>query len=311
MGLRKEFGWGAKRISSFLLKQGMNIKKGAIKRWINRNGKPYEEVLMNRVKEGSERLTVDKAYILGVLCGDGYMTTNYRIGLDVRDLDFAEEFKRCIKSVYGLEPTTKKRWRKTNFGEGWEYENVVCSKRLYEDLLRYDPCSFKTHTWIVPEEILQSSDSTLKATFIKGIFDSEGTIRLKKKGHAYLQACSGNEKSVKIVRDMLARDFDINLKVKKRQNLTMIYTERYKDIKKYADTVGFIIKRKRDRLDFCLQNYKRKGIRRYTATFKQRALCLLDQGFSPRQIGRMMNTSHANIYDFLEQSKRKVLHSPQ
>ena len=74
MNLRKNFGWGPTKISSFLFDKGINIKEGAIIGWIHKNKRPYEEVLIKKIPEESKILTEEKAYILGVLCGDGYLT---------------------------------------------------------------------------------------------------------------------------------------------------------------------------------------------------------------------------------------------
>jgi hypothetical protein len=100
--LRRKLGWGAKKISSFLSKQNIIIKKGAIDGWIYHNKKPFMEIIINKIPESSKLLTKEKAYILGVLCGDGYIRIHkngrsFLVGLDVTDEDFADEFKKCLK----------------------------------------------------------------------------------------------------------------------------------------------------------------------------------------------------------------------
>jgi len=103
MNLRKK-GLGIRNIKRELEKINKNyITKGAIQKWIYRNSKPFQYSIIKELKWGYEKLTVEKAYIFGVLCGDGYLSTNNLIGLKVTDLDFAEEFARCMKEVYGLE----------------------------------------------------------------------------------------------------------------------------------------------------------------------------------------------------------------
>ena len=95
MRLRK-IGLGVKRIHNLLLKENKFITKGAISRWIYRNAKPFQQVIIKNIKEGYQNLNESKAYLLGVLCGDGWVTTDYRIGLNVTDLDFIEKIIRKI-----------------------------------------------------------------------------------------------------------------------------------------------------------------------------------------------------------------------
>ena len=303
MHLRKEYGWGATKISSFLFKKGIFVSKSVVSRWIYRNGKPFDEILINKIPKSSNLLTDDKAYILGVLCGDGYIRiskNSYLVGLDVCDEDFADEFRRCLNSVYELLPSKSNCYsRITNFTNNAKprYRINLTSKLVVQDLLRYSS-SFKTKEWQIPEEILMS-DLKIKSAFLRGLFDSEGTIRLKKKGSAYLQLCSGHGTSLTDVKNILEKDFQIFMKVKYNQNfVTILYTERYLHIKNFFDRIDFTIKRKKYALNFCLSSYKRKGLRSYDQDFKFQALKLLDKGYSPYKVGKMLNFPYTNIYDW-------------
>ena len=143
MKLRKK-GLGVIKIHRYLINKKRCITKGTISRWIYRNGKIFQKQKINNIKENHGILTMSKAYIFGVLCGDGYVSTNYRTGLNANDLDFVEEFRNCIKKVYGLNCNIKQRpARKTNYGQGKiQYSAVLSSKKAWHDILRYD--SFKT-----------------------------------------------------------------------------------------------------------------------------------------------------------------------
>ena len=68
MRLRK-IGFGVERIHHFLLKENRFVTKGAISRWIYRNARPFQQVLTKNIKEGYQKLSESKAYLLGVLCG--------------------------------------------------------------------------------------------------------------------------------------------------------------------------------------------------------------------------------------------------
>ena len=246
---------------------------------------------------------------MGVLCGDGYIRiqkSSYLVGLDVTDEDFADEFRQCLNKVYGLLPSKNYRPKRvTNFSNDAKPRYVInlTSKLVVLDLLRYSD-SFKTYEWTIPEQI-KNSDLQIKSLFLKGLFDSEGTIRLKKKGNAYLQLASGNHKSLLEVKEMLEKDFQINTKVRYNQNkVMMLCSERYKDIKNFSDRIGFTIGRKCKMLAFCLSSYKRKGLRSYNEEFKLNVLKLLNEGYSAYKIGKMLEFPHTNVYDFIKQHER-------
>ncbi len=286
-----------------------HITAGAISRWIYRSGKIFQKTIINKLKEGYEKLTEEKAYVLGVLCGDGYLSTGYRIGLDVCDLDFAEEFKRCLETTYGIKINIGlQKGRHTNMtpnGVGKDkYFVVLTSKLAHSDLIQYS--DFKTHTWIVPNEILKSENLKIKSSFLRGFFDSEGTPRVKKKGSSAIQVCSGNKASILVIKETLLNDFNIEMKVEERDNeFIVLYSERYKDIKNFSDMINFTIKRKKDKLKLALENYKRKGLRHYNKEFKEKVLELYNKGYGTIEIGRISNFPYTNIYDFIKQENGK------
>ena len=104
---------------------------------------------------------------------------------------------------------------------------------------------------------------------------------------------------------MLENDFEIDMKVGYNQNRVMIlYSDRYKNIKNFFDKVGFTIGRKRKTLEFCLRNYKRKGLRSYDKEFKLKCLNMLRDGYSAYEIGKLLDFPYTNIYDFVKQTEK-------
>ncbi|MDD5650367.1 MAG: LAGLIDADG family homing endonuclease [Candidatus Nanoarchaeia archaeon] len=300
--LRDKFGYGAKKIALILSNKGLNVSPRAIEGWIYRNRKPFEN-LLTKIPKKSRKLTDIKAYILGVLCGDGYISTNYRLGLDVCDLDFIQEFNKGLKKIYGLSLKIKLKNRETNFGKGKPiYCGMLVSKNVCLDLLNYT--SFKTKEWEVPKEILENKNLKIKSNFIRGLFDSEGTIRLRRKGFACLQVCSGNIKPLLVIKEILEKDFDICMHTAFRKNLLVLHAYSYKDIKNFSDKIGFVIGRKKNLLKYALSTYKRKGLRHYDKEFKLKVFSLLDQGFSASKIGKLLNFNRTNVYDFIKQREK-------
>jgi len=114
MSLRRKTGWGDQRIKEYLEKSGICITLGVISGWIYRNKKPFVKRIITQIPEKAKELTEEKAYVLGTLCGDGWLSTGYRIGLNVIDLDFAKYFKKCFEKVYEIKGSITKRLRKPN-----------------------------------------------------------------------------------------------------------------------------------------------------------------------------------------------------
>src|SRR3989338_2298715 len=197
MKLRQKHGWGAKKISAELRKQGFHID-GAVAGWIYDGKKPFLDTLITKIPEKSFILTLEKAYILGTLCGDGFVTTNYLVGLNVCDREFAEYFQFCLKSVYEIMvPLLKKKSRSTNFcvNPKQQYVLLLRSKRVVEDLLSYTQ-SFKTFEWTVPE-VIKLASKDIQSSFIRGFADSEGSVKNRHRNRE-LTLCSGNFEGLRI-----------------------------------------------------------------------------------------------------------------
>lgn len=303
MKLRK-IGLSLPKIFSFLSDKGMSISYGAISDWIYTNKKPFQDKILSKILRQPNFLTEDKSYILGVLCGDGYLRIretfgHYLVGLDVCDENFADEFRRCLTSVYGLLPSKSKCYAKiTNFTNNAKprYRINLTSKLVVQDLLRYSK-SFKTKEWQVPEEVL-ISDLKIKSAFLRGLFDSEGTASLKKPYGIYLSVCSGNKIPLLKVNDMLKNEFDINLLALDEGSVLRLKSSSYKNAKNYHEKISFTIKRKRDNLAFGLSTYKRKGVNRYSLEFKKRALELLNKYEDYNFVANLLGISSSNIYDW-------------
>lgn len=292
-------GLGPTKIFSFLYKKGFNISYGAIYDWIHTNKRPFQDKILNKISQQSKFLTVEKAYILGVLCGDGYISTNNRVGLKVCDEDFADEFRRCLREVYDLSPSKKFRIIKpTNFSTNPKPQYVISltSKLVVNDLLEYSK-SFKTKEWEIPKEILKS-DLKVKSAFLRGLFDSEGTACLKKPGGVYLSICSSNKLSLSKVKEILKKDFNIDLSVVHYESIMKLKSVGYKNVKNFYNYINFTIKRKRDKLKIGLLTYTREGIRKYSFDFKRNTLFLLNKYKDHYFVGGLLGISPTLVYDW-------------
>ncbi|MCK4589200.1 MAG: hypothetical protein KAT77_02070 [Nanoarchaeota archaeon] len=308
MKIRKEKKCGVKKIKRYLNNFGIDIVDGTIKGWIYRNKKPFVLKIIKQISKNSKKLTQEKAYILGTLCGDGYVSTDYRIGLSVCDKEFADYFQHCLEKIYGIKCSrTVRKIKYTPFCENPKPQYIVSlvSKLVVKDLQRYSE-SFKTKEWKVPIQI-RESPKEIQAGFIKGLADSEGSARYRK-GHSEVSICSGNVFSLKIIKNLLRDTFDITSYFGDNGNgVSVIGIGNYISLEKFYNEIGFIIKRKQDNLRKSLLSYKRKGIRRYSENFKFQAMDLLNQGFKHREIAKLLETSHSNIYDWEKSHFQKFL----
>tara|TARA_Y100000310_G_scaffold240778_1_gene244681 strand:+ start:593 stop:1606 length:1014 start_codon:yes stop_codon:yes gene_type:complete len=308
MNLRRRYDWGSKRIFKYLSRKGITIKRGTIDGWIYRGRGPYEEVLIKPISKSSEKLTKEKAYILGVLCGDGWISTGYRIGLGVIDKEFADYFQYCLEKVYGAKcsRTIRKRGY-TNFSKFPKMEYIVslCSKLIVNDLNKYSK-SFKSKEWKVSFQI-KRSPKDIQAAFIRGLADSEAHVRCRK-GQSEINICSGNLDSLKVVRNLLYNSFNIKSYLGSNgYDVPVIVIGRYIYLKEFYSNIGFVIMRKQNNLRRSLESYKRKGLRKYSRKFKIEAMNLLKKGMKHRQIAKLLGTNHTNIYDWEKQMLRDYI----
>lgn len=239
-------------------------------------------------------LDFEKAYILGVLCGDGYVSTSYRIGLEVCDKEFLDYFQFCLKKVYGFKGNNSERVRIKKK----HYIAVLCSKKIVKDLLNYTK-SFKSKEWVIPNQIFNST-KRIKASFLKGFADSEGGVRLRRNGFAEISLTSGNKKSLIQIQSMLLKDFGIKsrFKVRKIGTVFVLYIGDYNSLVLFYTKIGFVIKRKLNTLEGALKSYKRYGLTIHPFSIKLKALKLLKKYKDYEFVGQLLNIHRTSIYDW-------------
>lgn len=202
-------------------------------------------------------LTCEKAYILGVLAGDGWLDYSPKVGrcqikLETVDEEFAAEFQRCINVVYGSKPSMRKL---TERHPGWsdKYYVRLCCKAACEDLLRYG-VSFKHDKWRVPLEIRNAS-LDIQAAYLRGFFDSEGSVE---KDGRRINGTSSNLPGLEDISALL-RNLGIRSKIIYRPsgNIHNVRIQDRASVELFAEHVGFTIARKKNKLQEGITSYKR------------------------------------------------------
>ncbi len=200
---------------------------------------------LKSIPESARLMSLDKAYILGVICGDAYASFKHKyVMLETISREFIDEFRRCIISVYGknfggtVKPTCNGKER-----------IVVCGKMMTEDIRRYLPKQ-RSFEWRVPEEI-KNADTSLKAVFMKGFFDSEGSVNK----HHSMELHSANWNALNEVKCLLL-DLSIETSdIKNGTNAFVLYITSKRNIVRFIFIVGTNIQRKYDKMLFLLKSY--------------------------------------------------------
>lgn len=196
--------------------------------------KELREKKLRRPTKEFSRLSPEKAYILGVLCGDGCIN-NKMAKLEIRkDKEFIEEFANCLKEVYGLE-FKPYYYEKRNSFIVYAASEIVC-----KDLLGYG--KFGTFEWNIPKEVLISNEK-IKTNFLRGMFDSEGSVN-----KSVITMASANLKGLNSIKRMLKKVGIMNT-ITTRGKYSYLYICGREKLKTFKEKIGFTIKRKQERLN--------------------------------------------------------------
>lgn len=183
-------------------------------------------------------LTPEKAYILGVLCGDAHINHRF-VRLEIaHDRDFIEEFIECFRKVYGLD------YKYTFYKPKNTLVSQINSQIICRDLLRYG--NFRTENWNVPNEIMTTDNEKIIGSFLRGFYDSEGCSSSR----CSITCSSINEKGLIQIADLLKRlGIESTLREQKNGKYYVLYIFRKERFKRFKERVGFTIQRKMDKLN--------------------------------------------------------------
>ncbi|WP_227805374.1 LAGLIDADG family homing endonuclease [Pyrococcus kukulkanii] len=252
--LRKE-GLSYSKITEIIKEEyGVGISKATVMRWCKGESDPLRKV--RRINFESPSL----AYVVGVHLGDGSVSLDdryrYRIRLKVVDREFAGAFAEALKDI-GLRPSLY--WENDSSRVGrWVVEAV--SKELYMFLSG-------------PREKLFEVAGRWPVEFLRGFFDSEGSVSISKKNprKASITADNYDKDVLKLCRDLLegmgihstvylARKKGTKVVIRGQEyeytsDLYRISIHRRSSVARFAELIGFTILRKQEKLAMFLQEY--------------------------------------------------------
>jgi intein-encoded DNA endonuclease-like protein len=222
---------------------GVKLSRSVVSDWVN-----HRHVPAGRVRTFKATFSPELAYIIGVQTGDGSLNLNrynYRIRLKAKDLDFVQEFDRCLSHV--LQTIRHKVWQDS---ETKDYQLDVSSYLLYKLLRR--PLQ-QLMGWI-------EYDVKCVCAFLRGFFDSEGCVSEK----GAVTASNTNLDLLEYVRSLLAgigvETTEPRIRTRKGSLLlkgTKTYVRksdcygvyvRVRSLQRFAEMIGFTISRKSVRL---------------------------------------------------------------
>lgn len=162
--IAKELGISTGKVSYF-------IKKNLTSRSHREANSRYyfNEKFFNKID------TEEKAYWLGFLMADGYISKNnnsYKIGLTLSTCDYAH-LEKLNKSLESNHPIKTYEPTKSSYSKNSYSRIIYYSETMFNDLLKYNLVEHKTNVLIPPDISLLEN---YVSDFIRGYFDGNGSI---------------------------------------------------------------------------------------------------------------------------------------
>jgi hypothetical protein len=243
---------------------------------------------MKSIPEVAKELSIEKAYILGVLGpGDGHIREK-GIQLSVTDKDFAWKFKACLEAVYRLSCSVRIVYKEGNRKP--QVMVYLLSKAVASDILRYGNSlmDFRHGGEKVPTAI-KTAGLEIQASYLQAITDSQGSVRFHE--------VRIHKKNLKVLEEIghLLKNFGIRCRIEKSKNRAPCITIRHrKFLQRFYDTIGFSIKRKQEKLAEVLNSYKVKSTEEINETVPQ-MIQLRERGLSISKIAGLLGVSWPTV----------------
>ncbi len=242
--IRKEFGFGGRRISKLL-----GINQGVIDSWLYNNSCPE----WNRIKF-VPNTSKELSYVFGVILGDACLWKNkYNhcfIELKSKDRDFVELFSSCMAKLFNKD---RLNYTQHTYDGYWKVQ--YGSREFYNFVKSLSITNILDYT------------KTNQEAFLMGLYDSEGSVHVQASNNFDISIglSNVNKGLLKSIFEILKNNFRINsyiVRVKEKGSLIEIKKPKYfrnKDvwrlqihglncIKIFTDKIGFSIKRKQEKL---------------------------------------------------------------
>jgi SpoVR like protein/LAGLIDADG-like domain len=224
----------------------------------------YETHVKNNFSRGDEYmtknplvLTEDFSYWLGVLIGDGNMTSDHRyVSIVNTDEELLTNFQKIGENLFGLSAKRKDEPTKSRIF----FYSLTLIKWLNENL--NIKIGYAAPIKEVPSLVLQSPKSVI-ASFVRGLFDADGCAANMKGGTVIY--VSRSKKLIDTVQNILLR-FGIICSVRSQKDLCYRLTITGQDVVLFGHEIGFGLTRKQDLLMAKISEVKSRRKRVLTTT---------------------------------------------
>lgn len=227
-----------KSIDEIANKLGVSYSK--IRTEMIKNNIPRRDSIELSLNRPDLKKTKNLCYILGVLNGDGYLYkngSNYSIALESTDIEFIRSFKKSleklglvINSVY-----SRKRSEKNHI-----IYKIECGSKLFFD-------------WYKDLNLTKIRKTILKTNgevdFIRGVYESEGSIFLTSDKRTTLTIASTNEELMLLIKELTNKlgfspTFPKPQYLKSKKPYYKLYFNKQKEIRRFIDVICPCIKQK-------------------------------------------------------------------
>lgn len=237
------------------ISKAVGIPDKTIKKWLKENNywtghkyllSYYDEFFFDKID------TEEKAYWLGFIFADGYLTSNTNeVGIELAEKDFEHlvKFKKALQA----EREVKLYYKNSTFGPQVNARFSISSKHMHSILLGYYRSVKKTFEGFFP---LEAVPNELKRHFIRGFFDGNGSISLtrQEEGHLLDFSISFNGKKETLQKIQNISGFSWNWS----QRFPERNTDNYQiSIGKVQDSIAFLNYMYSDTVIFLDRKYER------------------------------------------------------
>lgn len=212
-----------------------NIKLGLGK--AERVGTPPREIQ-------NKGMADDLGYILGVMYGDGYIMKQGGIGLEVKDFDFLNAFKDAVERQFGIKGNIYDG-KHSNIFKDWR--NGKTYERQPTKILRVGSILISDYIIKIKNfETVKSFNNTQKIAFLRGLWDSEGSINIHPK-HVTLNFTHNSLELIELFISLLLETTQIKMTYYQRssQGNYVAHIQRKEPVILFYNLIQPTIKRKR------------------------------------------------------------------
>lgn len=197
--------------------------------------------------------TEEKAYFLGWICADGYIKKSQYNGrvyhtLEVYVTNEDSEIIFRFGNAIGKQPVIKKQYNKIQKKTYTGYRLELKAKKTYDDILKLFTDEMK------PYRQFPNLHKNLKHHFVRGYFDGDGSISIRKKDKVFEMSIDGNPQILK----GLSLCYGILFKIQKDKTTFRIRTNKKANVSKminymYQDFSICLNRKYKKAMKFCLK----------------------------------------------------------